>query len=306
MAIEMVRIPSETPNINNIDDFVGLRYAYGNQDGYVLNKGNECSYTINGSIFKINSGRLVLQGVECDIDANGVEITIDNVATKQYYSVYLQVNLALNETKILSTSDTASYPPVDTGDDLTQNTTGIARLLLYTFDAQNGVIENVQKRVDEILYLTNFKVKNSFNADKINGLEIKKNEENSIVVGDEIISRKIVLWSGTKTNADGKFNIGQTLESGDIIEVVVSIYNNTITVPFKFIYTPNLSGSTKQQIDISSLSAMLLSVNFYSVSTIISVDGTVELFESYYKQLGSTTQSGTGTSTIYKISKIIE
>lgn len=152
MAIEMVRIPSETPNISNTDDFVGLRYAFGNQNGYVIGKGQECSYTINGSKFKINSGRLVLQGVECDVDASGVEITIDNVATKRYYTVYLQVNLALNETKILATFDTATYPNVDNGEDLTQNTTGVARIKLYQFDAINGVISNVQKIITQIDY----------------------------------------------------------------------------------------------------------------------------------------------------------
>ena len=152
MAIEMVRIPSETPNISNTDDFVGLRYAYGNQNGYVIGKGQECSYTINGSKFRINSGRLVLQGVECDIDANGVEVTIDNVATKKYYTVYLQVNLATNETKILAMSDTSGYPTIESGDDLTQNTTGIAKMELYHFDATSGVISNVQKVAKAIQY----------------------------------------------------------------------------------------------------------------------------------------------------------
>lgn len=145
MAIEMVRIPSETPNISNTDDFVGLRYAYGNQNGYVIGKGQECSPTISGSKFKVNSGRLVLQGVECDIDANGVEITIDNVATKKYYTVYLQVNLATNETKILAMSDTSGYPTIESGDDLTQNTTGTATMELYHFEATSGVISNVKK-----------------------------------------------------------------------------------------------------------------------------------------------------------------
>ena len=145
MAIEMVRIPSETPNISNTDDFVGLRYAYGNQNGYVINKGQECSYTINGSKFIVNSGRLVLQGVECDIDANGVEITIDNVATKKYYTVYLQVNLATNETKILAMSDTSGYPTIESGNDLTQNTTGTATMELYHFEATSGVISNAKK-----------------------------------------------------------------------------------------------------------------------------------------------------------------
>ena len=152
MAIEMVRIPSETPNISNTDDFVGLRYAYGNQNGYVIGKGQECSYTISGAKFRVNSGRLVLQGVECDIDANGVEVTIDNVATKKYYTVYLQVNLATNETKILAMSDTSGYPAIESGDDLTQDTTGIAKMELYHFDATSGVISNVQKVVQRIDY----------------------------------------------------------------------------------------------------------------------------------------------------------
>ena len=93
MAHKMVRQPSETPNINNIDDIVPFRYAYGNQDGYVLNKGNELSYTINGNQFRINSGRVVLQGVEDDIDANGVNFTIDNISGTRYYVVYYKVNL---------------------------------------------------------------------------------------------------------------------------------------------------------------------------------------------------------------------
>ena len=152
MAIEMVRIPSETPNISNTDDFVGLRYAYGNQNGYVINKGQECSYTINGAKFRVNSGRLVLQGVECDIDANGVEITVDNVATKKYYTVYLQVNLATNETKILAMSDLTSYPIIESGDDLTQNTTGTATMELYHFEATSGVISNAKKIVKSIKY----------------------------------------------------------------------------------------------------------------------------------------------------------
>ena len=152
MAIEMVRIPSETPNISNTDDFVGLRYAYGNQNGYVIGKGQECSYTISGSKFKVNSGRLVLQGVECDINANGVEITIDNVATKKYYTVYLQVNLGANETKILAMSDTSGYPTIESGNDLTQNINGTATMELYHFDATSGVISNVQKVVQRIDY----------------------------------------------------------------------------------------------------------------------------------------------------------
>lgn len=309
MSIEMVRIPSETPNISNIDDFVGLRYAYGNQSGYVIDKGNECSYTINGSIFKINSGRLVLQGVEVDIDANGVEIAIDNVATTRYYTVYLQINLALNETKILATYDTATYPAIDIGDDLTKNTIGTGRLELYRFDTLNGVISNVVKKVEKIVYLKNFKVENSFNSDnseKINGLELKKNDENSLVINSEIISRKIILWEGSKTNTDGTFNIGQTLKNGDKLEVIVSIYDSIVKIPYIFIFTPDRDDATKQELEIGTFRIMQKSTfNFYSFSLIISTTGEILLTESHSKQFGSTIY-GIGTSGIYQISKIIE
>lgn len=152
MAINFVRQPSETPNVRNIDDIVPFRYAYGNQNGYVKDKGNELSYTVNGSNFRINSGRVVLFGVESDIDANGVTITVDNVATTRYYSVYYHVNLSTNTTSIESTYSTEDYPTIPTGDDLTANTSGTANLELYRFEALYGVINNVNKIVQRIVY----------------------------------------------------------------------------------------------------------------------------------------------------------
>lgn len=175
MAIKMVREPSETPNINNIDDIVPMRYAYGNQNGYVIGKGTEISNTVNGLNFTVNSGRLVLQGVECDIDASGVTITIDNIATKRYYVVYLQVNLGTNTASILDTHDTATYPSIDAGDDLTENTTGIARLPLYRFIATSGVISNVNKVVESVKYIDESFIKNV----KVNDAEHADNADNA-------------------------------------------------------------------------------------------------------------------------------
>lgn len=194
MAIKMVREPSETPNINNIDDIVPMRYAYGNQNGYVIGKGNEISNTVNGLNFTVNSGRLVLQGVECDIDAVGVTITIDNIATKRYYVVYLQVNLGTNTASILSTYDTATYPTIDAGDDLTENTTGVARLPLYRFVATSGIISEVNKVVESVKYVNQNFIKNVKvdDAARVNNLNIKKEDSTGrITVGDMIIPYKM-------------------------------------------------------------------------------------------------------------------
>ncbi len=210
MAIKMVREPSETPNIRNIDDIIGLRYAYGNQDGYVIGKGNELSHSINGSTFTINSGRIVLQGVESDIDANGVSLSVDNVAEKRYFTVYYKVNLETNTTFIESTFDTAGYPNIDSGDDLTKISNGISNLALYHFTAQNGTIEGVEKLVKPIDYVNSeyikiIKVNNAVNsnnattadnAKKINNLEIKQDSNGVLKLGNEIIQKQQLIWSG--------------------------------------------------------------------------------------------------------------
>lgn len=240
MAIKMVRNPSETPNINNIDDIVGLRYAYGNQNGYVIAKGNEVSHSVNGSTFTLNSGRLVLQGVEVDIDANGLDLTVDNIATKQYYSVYLTVNLALNTVQIQFTVDTAGYPEIDPGDDLTKNTSGIARLELYRFTAQNGVISEVSKVVQSIKYVEDRKVADS---SKINNLELMQDENGILKIGNIIIPQKKLLWSGHQVVSSSTYGTILTTEQAGIngflngitieIEYYVGSYTQTEYLKFK-------------------------------------------------------------------------
>lgn len=196
MAIKMVREPSETPNINNIDDIIPMRYAYGGQNGFVIGKGTEISNTVSGLNFTVNSGRLVLQGVECDIDAIGVTITIDNIATKRYYTVYLEVNLGLNIATIKSEYDTATYPTIDAGDDLTENTTGIARLPLYQFTATSGIIGEINKVVESVKYINSSITVN--NSKQVNNLEIKQDENGVLKIGDIIIPQKKLIWSGVE------------------------------------------------------------------------------------------------------------
>lgn len=302
MAIEMVRVPSETPNISNIDDFVGLRYAYGNQNGYVIGKGNECSYTINGSIFKINSGRLVLQGVECDIDANGVEITVDNVATKQYYSVYLQVNLASNETKILATSDTASYPPIETGDDLTQNTTGTARIVLYTFDVQSGVISNVQKHIEEVKYLQDITIKN---ARKVNSLEIERDENGVLKIGDVVIPQRKLLWKGTDRTTEtaaGIITLSDSVKTGDRLEIRINVGGTTEILKFRVTDTTGVMINTRANYCYVNISG---DYTIYTADITLPSETTLQISKgrAYYSATG---KSGVSTCTLYDVYKIIE
>jgi len=156
MGLRFIRQPSETPNISNADDALMIRYAYGNQNGYVKGRGAELSYTIDGTKFRINSGVVVLQGYETEIDANGWELNIGIIPTTQYFSIYYEVNLATQTTAIKSVYDTTNYPSVLPGDDLTQNRTGTARLLLYQLRTNNGVFQTVTKVVQPIKYIVDY------------------------------------------------------------------------------------------------------------------------------------------------------
>ena len=202
MAISMVRKPSETPNITNIDDIIPFRYAYGNQNGYVIGKGAEVSHTVNGNQFTVNSGRLVIQGVESDIDSNGITLTIDSVSETRYYVVYHEINLGTNTANIKVQFDTATYPNITDGDDLTANSSGIANLVLYRFIAVSGVISSVEKIVKEIKHSL------QFNVDKNDVLKF----------GNEIISRKKLIMENLEGVTEYTFNEEQTK-----IEIIYSL-----------------------------------------------------------------------------------
>lgn len=232
--IKMVRQPSETPNISNIDDIIPYRYAYGNQNGYVINRGSEVSYSINGTRFTINSGRLVLQGVESDIDANGEIITIDSASETRYYSIYYKVNLATNIATIEKTYSTGSYPTISMGDDLNVITSGTANLELYRFVATNGVISNVQKVVKAIEYggtaLNGYDISQGTIEERLTRLGFK---EGSIATGDVKIS----------DTADTYINIDNTTinikRQGNYVLINMSLYIRSTSIVETFFKTSN-------------------------------------------------------------------
>lgn len=303
MAIKMVREPSETPNINNIDDIVPMRYAYGNQNGYVIGKGNEISNTVNGLNFTVNSGRLVLQGVECDIDAVGVTITIDNIATTRYYVVYLQVNLGLNTAQILSSYDTATYPTIDAGDDLTENTTGVARLPLYRFTATSGIISEVNKVVESIKYTSNMSVANANLVQNVNF-----SSSNSATFGDYIVPKIIILYNTVLEVTSDIVTLSDNLSNGDLIRIKFSKSpsNNSNPATFyqyisiqegeNFISIPQVQDNYKS-VDIFTIYFNWSSANPNQIDFSGVVSGDVQESGIFY---------GSSIARIYQIAKVIE
>lgn len=195
MAIKMVRQPSETPNINNIDDFIPFRYAYGNQDGYVIGKGTEFDKEIIGNTFRIKSGRAVIQGVEIEIDANGYDVIIDPIQEKRYYLIYFEVDLSTMSVSIKTMYDNNGYP-VDLGqnDDLTENSSGIAKLLIYAIETYNGVVEASHKQIKAIDYtgkaLVGYDSSKGTVEERLTALGFR---EGSVILGENITATQNVL-----------------------------------------------------------------------------------------------------------------
>ena len=152
MSIRLVRQSSDTPNITNRDDTRMTRFAYGGIDGVVQGFGSELSYTVSGSNFVLNSGCIVLQGWEVDVDGSGWQLDLSTVVGTQYHLVYLEVNVAAETAAIKSTYLPSVTPIIDSGDDLTRYPEGTARLPLYSFIVANGTIHSVIKKFSMLSY----------------------------------------------------------------------------------------------------------------------------------------------------------
>lgn len=164
MGIKIVRTPSETPNITNVDDIIPFRYAYGGQDGYVIGRGDELNGTYENGTFMIGAGRAVLQGVEVDIDANGVSATLDT-SGERYFKIYLKVDLEAEIAELESHYSTIGYDDIE--------------------DPQSAELIDLEDPAYLLLYTL-----------KLNGTtEVEKNK----IVKPINYSGKKLVWSGNST-----------------------------------------------------------------------------------------------------------
>lgn len=335
MAINLVRKPSETPNISNYDDYRMFRYATGGYNGVVEKYGNECDYEIVGNTFKIKSGEIVIDGVQSNIDSVGVELTVDNVTGTEYYTVYCEVNLSLidnQKSEIKATKNTVNYPVIEKGDDLTRNQTGIARLELYRLVVTNGIISNVVKIFKLVEVGT---VKNSTNVTtNINGKAISSifetngttaktatystNSENSILeAGDtysglykdsdliirsnnsnQLLPSKIALL--VSNSAIGTISLLHSISTGNKIEIHFKISSNYYS---GIVIVPDVSATNQVYISVAWHNPLASGLNLCSLNLKFTSTSMITTFS------GGSTGSSQPTSadvTINKIYRVIE
>lgn len=219
MGIKIVRTPSETPNITNVDDIIPFRYAYGNQNGYVIGRGSQLDGSYESGEFTVGSGRAVIQGVEVDIDANGISTTLDTASETRYFKIYLKVNLVNEVAELESYYSTVSYDEITdpTSSDLISG--GDAYLLLYTLQLSGTTQVAKTKIVKSITYR---------DAETINGVSITQDNNGVLHTGEEIICKKKLLWSGNidfTGTRDIQFPNAIELR-GKTLEVVFRCYTN--------------------------------------------------------------------------------
>lgn len=152
MSIRLLRESSETPNITNRDDTHMTRYAYGNISGIIKDFGDELSYSTANSKFSLNSGRAVIQGWEVEIEPGSWVLDLSIVTGRQYYLIYLEINIAVETAEIKSVYLPGAIPSIEPGDDLTKYPQGIARIPLYTFSYSSGVFSDIVKVIKTIPY----------------------------------------------------------------------------------------------------------------------------------------------------------
>ena len=217
MSVRLVRESSETPNITNKDDARMIRYSYGGYNGVVKNFGSELDCSTANGVFTIQSGRVVLDGWEVDLDSVGWELPVSGMNGTQYYSVYLEVNLVTETAQIKSYYSTSSYPSVEKGDDLTEYPSGVSRLLLYTLKVVNGIITEFSKKVEIIPY-TLQKVEEIERRLKDLGFNVLPTEHTSTVNVSGASIGTLSVFAGSE-NHEGSFRQGNFVKLALFLEL---------------------------------------------------------------------------------------
>lgn len=205
--VKLVRQASDVPNITNRDDTRMIRYAYGGHNGFVKDFGSELDSSYTGGVFKILSGRVVLDGWEVDIDESGWQLPVEGMSGTQYYSIYLEINLVTETAEIKSTYGTGDYPSIEKGDDLTTYPSGVARLLLHTVRSISGVIIETDKKVKAIPYTKNTVEDIERRLDLL-GFRVLPTEQSSQILVSGAPIGELAILAGNSDTREGSFREG--------------------------------------------------------------------------------------------------
>lgn len=316
MAVTLLRKESDIANIANADDVRAFKYAGLGRNGVVKGYLSECDIIASGNTFQIMSGEIIVDGWQVRLDASGATITTTNISGTQYYTVYVEVDLALSENKIATikaTMDSYDFPTIDKGDDISVFTTGIARLVLYQFTAVNGSVANVTRVFDFLDGVVSLSRKSleADHADNASNAVVKddgtfepliKNSKGELILSTGKVQQRKVLWSAPSpvNILKNSISISEPIQNGDLIEI-------------KYQHLLNVSPKHEQFTCIESSSQISFPLNFVGVGSnleltimaaLIKYDVATKTFR-LLDDLSTGINVDSQTMYIYEISKII-
>lgn len=144
MAIKLIR--KNAAEVTAYDDTVMFDEAILNQNGILLNVGNQMSPYAEGVNFNIKDGYAVLYGRQFKVE--GIEQLILTKPTSGYlyYLIYAKLDTSGSEETVsfISVYNTSDYPSTPTSNDLIKTRSGIAYLGLFTAKVSSTGIEEVK------------------------------------------------------------------------------------------------------------------------------------------------------------------
>lgn len=142
MAISLIR--KNAAEVTAYDDTVMFDEAILNQNGILLNVGNQMTPYAEGATFNIKDGYAILYGRQFKVE--GIEqLTLTKPSSGNlYYLIYAKLDTSGSEESItlVSVYNTNDYPSTPTSQDLIKTRSGIAYLGLFTARVDNtGILE---------------------------------------------------------------------------------------------------------------------------------------------------------------------
>ena len=154
--ITLIRKNSDEPNIQNYEDSRMFRYAFGHKTGIVKDYGNEVIVVQkNNTVANVGIGEIVHQGWQVEISGSGVDVSLPVSGTETYFTVYLEISLAVSSNQyasVLVQSSQNSYPIVDPGDDLTSVVDGTSRVAIAHILNTSGGTMTIERLINVIDY----------------------------------------------------------------------------------------------------------------------------------------------------------
>lgn len=178
-------------------DRVAFNYAFNGQNGIVKNIANQCTANTNTqNIFGVNSGELIMQGVQVTLDGTDVlSLPIATGSTVYWTTVYMELDMSASEVigektvqgkaTLRKIEYTNSYPSVPTSDDLRVQPNGKVYLGLYKFK------QTVNGTIDVVRTATIIDVDTAIENERIAREEADIVEKNERIAGDIEIKNMI-------------------------------------------------------------------------------------------------------------------